>query len=680
MSLLAVNAEPAAIPPARRWLKAATLAAALLCCVAAARLWPATPEPFETRTFSSLSELPNLREEESPDAAEPPRIFGFMGHTVRSLEIDAEPGAAGPLERVRLYWLAPQSYWIPWVEADPKRFASAFEPLEDGDSQIRKSVQHAAVTWDADRVRLRFHLREPALWLKLVFPPTVKLKVVGLRVVTENAACPWGLPRWLPLLAKIGLLGLAAWATLGLARQLWPALPQAELKRLALFALGAMLALTAMLLPPFQGPDENRHWFAALTLYGRSEEKEPILFRLPEIVGALPSRWKADVPAHPDLLRWNGAPPSRGDHDSVGYGSKLTYPFVGAVALFFPTVSTLPEALCFYGLCRLLPVLCWAPLLFFLERRGWLTWTLLTFLSFPLVLQQSVVVSSDTLTLLGTLGAGALFLVCRKDGGWRPLLLLWLVALAVTLGKPGTPLLLLPLFLLPWRKIPLKWLTLPLGLAAIVGLGWLVLNYGLRLVEASRGDEGGKLKGRLEYVMRPEGGAVFLRNVVHRFTWGADAFDEWFQPLGWLDTPISDWHRALLYAALLLALAADAAERGRSWLKALKSRPGELAALWGLVLVHAAALILAYTLVMFLAHTQTEKGDTAMYGVQIRYFYPAVLVACLIPLGLKNEGMPPPTLVGAAGLGAALLPTLLFVFLLARGVALAVDLLVRYFG
>jgi len=73
-------------------------------------------------------------------------------------------------------------------------------------------------------------------------------------------------------------------------------------------------------LPPFQGPDENRHWKAAVQLYRTDGQSDSILFRLPNILDAESPRWQAETPFHAmSLHAMPGTMERNGDQKGVGY-------------------------------------------------------------------------------------------------------------------------------------------------------------------------------------------------------------------------------------------------------------------------------------------------------------------------------------------------------------------------
>lgn len=678
----------------QRWLGVALCIAGLVGLAVLARLWPQPAVPHQVRRVAAWADLPNFQQGTSVAASpqtltlhgNPPQLlFGdFPGQAVRSVELAIRPTHPWPVDRLLLMYIEATPTQEAYLQAFPQQVPALFDWLEGGNladrvtlhahGLIRTRIVRPLVRWEDGVAVCRFDLPMPALWLKLVWPreDTVTLESAQVVLVPRQPES------WWPLAGQVFSIGLALGLAWQLAALLAPALGlAASAKRWAMGLLASLQFLTALLLPPFQGPDEYRHWVAALKLYGRQEAGEPVLFRLPELLDALPPRWLADVPFHAlQFRRTEDVIAEQEKNFSVGYARAWTYPYVGVVALFYPKVTRLPEALCCYYLARLLPIAIWVLLLCWLDRRGCLTWSLLAFLSLPLMLQQSVVVSSDTLTLQAALAAAAAFVSCRRDGGGWRLAALWLLVLVASVAKPPMALILLPLFLLPWRKLPLKMLTVPLLLAGAAGLAWLALRYGVQLLEGSREDLPGKVLDRVQFVLSPDGLLVFLRSVVTRFSYG---WQEWVQPLGWLDTPLSQWHLALLVATVGLALLLDFVELAPGWGRAVMEQPLDLLALWGLVLAHAVGLVLGICFIMFIAHTETENGQSQLIGVQMRYFFPAILLALVVPFGLSRPAASRGLSDSSPSLPLWLVGPLL-ALLAARGAALAIDLLVRYFG
>jgi hypothetical protein len=457
------------------------------------------------------------------------------------------------------------------------------------------------------------------------------------------------------------------WALVLAAQILWPAARVGgERTRTALLVLVACSAAVLLfLLPPFQGPDEWAHWKAALLRFRHDAPSEAALFNLPEALDSFPVRARSENPFESQRLlsppSGAGVPEPRRGY--VDYANALTYPFVGLVGLLFPRVETTAEALLFYYLCRALPAAALLGLLFRANRAGLLSWTGLTFFSSPLVLQQFVVLTSDTVANLGTVLAVLLFAARRGKPDWRRTLALWLVCLAAAAAKPPlyAGLLLLPLWFVPYHKVPAAKLTVPLAGAALVVLGVLGFLW--------------RLRGSLRALGQPGGASQFLEACRYLVEVKVGRLSSWFEPLGWLDTYFGEEHLWLIRVGVLLALVLDLVlvvpglVRGcfRSW--------GRVSALAGTVAAHALIAFLVPAWIYYY-----NFGSPTLFGVdnvQVRYLFSAVMLALMLPMAFaeRKPGEEEGRLRVAAGSAAlALMPLVLF----ARQVELAVDLLVRY--
>ena len=130
---------------------------------------------------------------------------------------------------------------------------------------------------------------------------------------------------------------------------------------------------------------------------------------------------------------------------------------------------------------RALSALLTLVLLFVLHRKYELPYVALFFFSLPLVVQQFVVVSADTLLNIGALAAVALFLELRQRRSWILMAALWTIAIAITASKfIVAGVLLLPLMLVPYRRIPKPALAAAAAILFLVPasyvLGTLVLG------------------------------------------------------------------------------------------------------------------------------------------------------------------------------------------------------------
>ncbi|HQR07908.1 MAG TPA: DUF2142 domain-containing protein [Gemmatales bacterium] len=386
--------------------------------------------------------------------------------------------------------------------------------------------------------------------------------------------------------------------------------------------LGLHGVLMIWLLPPFQGADENRHWKQAVSLFRNDGQPGSILYRLPVILDAESPRWRSEVPFHaanlhamPEIAR------ERAENSGVGYVKHWGYPIVGLVSLLFPPVRTLNEALIFYYTCRVIALVILLAIVLCLWRWGLGSWTLVTFLSFPLVMQQCTVVSTDTVLNLGTLLAVLLFkrhqLVNRK-ASW---LALFLVCCLVVITKPPIYLamLILPAWFLPWSKLlrPTIWIPSLLGFIVIAALG---LWYLWHIVDSEGMALGEQARKQLHYVFTGPGFVQFVHAAMeypHRFLNPS----YWWGPLGWLDTNLAELDRALLWVSLIVAFILDIV-RWINWLRAQV-----LSSLWNLIepiIVCILNLLLVWwslALVMYL--TITPSQSDSIVGMQV-----LVLVFC----------------------------------------------------
>jgi hypothetical protein len=549
------------------------------------------------------------------------------------------------------------------------------------------------VSVTGQRLHWRWYLPVSANVVRLDFPPQARLKWDYLEL---RGRLPTAAERGSPSQEAIDLFPTFAWPValrlfvwgilLALAwslLRLWLPLPKCDypaVQRCLIVLIGAKGILLALLLPPFQAPDENRHWQAALQLYRERAQEETPLFHLPELLGALPPRWLAYEPFYAGRLR-NQVPESEPTEGvSVGYGSRLTYPLVGLVVGLWPRVATIEEALIVYYLCRLLAVAALVIVLWSGLSGGMVGMTLLMFAATPLMLQQSAAVTSDTVVNLGSLVTAFLFVAAWREPSWRRQALVWLAAGLVTAAKPPTALLLLPLALLPWRRLPLKVVFIPLlivlGLAAV----YWALELGVQLVIRSDPSRAPHVQAQYQLVKQGPGLENFwtaLRGLLPPAWNQWDAWYQYHQPLGWLDTNVGTLHRLLIYLGLGLGLLLDGLRGWQVWLQAARQRPGELLILLAIGLVHAVALVLGISLLLFLANT--PPGQAHFVGVQHRYFFPALLVLLTLPAALQRESG------GARNGGRAwsdflggTVASLLLPLLAARMVLLMIDIQTRY--
>jgi len=537
------------------------------------------------------------------------------------------------------------------------------------DSFIYERTVRPIVRANREEVSLQWHLPRPAERMQLLLPAGAEFVVLGQHLAglswdsylrqTRRETCH--------LLISCLCVGLLLFWVARHAGSAGQALTSRTF--LSGIILGANGVLMIWLLPPFQGPDENKHWKAALAMYRPDAKPASALRDLPNLLDAEAPRWHAEVafPAQPlrgTATRYIPA----GEQAGVGYAGPWAYPVVGFVSLFFPRVDSLNEALTFYYCCRIVPLILLLFLVTSLWQRGLAAWTLVTFLSLPLVMQQFLVVSTDTVPNLGTLAA--LLLFSRPQGLWS-LLGLTLLCVLVVLAKPPiyAVILLLPAWHLPWSRL-LRWqVLLPAALAAAAAM---VAAYFILWGVVKKTDDtlATDAQRQLEFLFTSQG----LENFGHALLEYPTRFlnpEYWWSPLGWLDTPLSDLHKNLLWASLLLAIVLDLAHIGRGVARYWR----ELLEGIGLAVLHGIFVWVSLGLVMYL--TITPYGESYIVGMQVRYMIPVVLLALTLPASLVRRTASEPNKPRP---GWILGYTVLLALTVVRAVQLAGDLQYRYWG
>lgn len=383
-------------------------------------------------------------------------------------------------------------------------------------------------------------------------------------------------------------------------------------------------------LPPFQGPDENRHWKTAVELFRSDGQASSILQLLPAYLNAEVPRLRSEIRFSKERFQATEPVPAQ-EAIKVTYTRHWGYPTVGLVSLLFPRVTTLNEALYFYYACRLLNLLCLLVLVSWAWKLGLGSCTLMVFLSFPLVMQQCVIVSTDTAHNLGTFLALLLWVKHYRDRRTWSLIALIVVSLLVVAAKPPIYLgvLLLPAWFLPWSKLlkPLPILLMLVCIAVSLGVG---MSYLWRIVDDSRMHMGDEARTQLKYILTAEGIEQFIGAAMeypHRVLNPA----YWFEPLGWLDTLLSPQHLLLIWISLGIAASVDVfhfIRRTRSlgcW-----SLMDLLEPLVGSI---SSAFFIWWSLALVMYLTITPYQSTGIVGMQVRYMVPAVLCFLLWPLG-----------------------------------------------
>ena len=530
------------------------------------------------------------------------------------------------------------------------------------------------------------------------------LALAAALILVRNADSLLG-HSWSPLLTEKGkafkLLLVAGCFSLllyGLHTYYRPFLSNPRLPRYAvLLCLFGACVTILFLLPPFQGPDEIVHWKFALAYYRRDGVKDPA-YSLPEQLKAYDLPFQGDQHQDAALLRQplqSGLAPSL--PEDYGYVRWYSYPLVAAVALLYPRSATMGEALQFYYVCRAIPMVILLLLLLWANRRFLVPYTALIFFSLPIFLQQCCVVSTDNLLNLGTLAATLLFLHLWRKPNLPLTVLLWLLCLLMTLSKYIVGgVLLFPLLLLPFRRIPRKKLVVPAGLLAAAGIMLFLIPHVLDSLRATHGHYGSEqIEAQIARLTTWRG----LRSFVHMYLsmlkklWGIDC---WSCYMGWLDTSLSSLHLVLIRISFIVALLLDLCHFG-PWLRRIwVEHRREALLVAGLIganlFVNTCGVALAYFII------GVEPGGLAIHHWQVRHFFsgltvlvllPVLLgdcgrgltpisgsleIGCLSPSGPSTEGCQSslPPILCAVALGV--LPLLLF----ARNLELAIDLLIRY--
>jgi hypothetical protein len=486
---------------------------------------------------------------------------------------------------------------------------------------------------------------------------------------------------------KLALVGVVVSALLMAVQVRWRTLmPSARaVKALLLVALVGPGITILFLLPPFQGPDEIQHWKTALLLSRRDAMREVPLYSLSEIVDAWRVVQKPANKVDPFVLRTEiGAREPDTREVRVTYASVASYPAVSLVAMIFPRVEDIREALVFYYLCRLLPLALLLGLLWLLNRHDDLPYLAWFFFSLPLVLQQSSVISTDTVTNLGTLAAAAVFVHLRRRPGPKMMALLVGLCLVVAGTKPvAAAVVLLPLSLVPWRSIPAR--RIVAGGLTLVAAGLLLVmgKTAIDMIHESGGYLGpASVDGQLQFLGTLGGLATFV-GIYGGLMWSLGDVSAWAHPLGWLDTNLSSAHLRLIAASGLIALFLDAGRAIRAWPGLLRDRKGELAWVVGVVVAHFAFLSLSMCAILYVAWSPPHADS--IWGFQVRYLFPSAILALVLPGVLKNVEPTSEDRLRSSGdpglfewasntLAMVLLPLMLF----ARQIELVVDLLTRF--
>ena len=311
--------------------------------------------------------------------------------------------------------------------------SEASNGLIDPDYFIQNEIVRGVPTAFGEWVRVSWNLPQPIARARIEVPAWAGFRLVRIELVGPgDPASEVGVWSHKRTLGRLLLLGLAAALGLLAVQTVWrPVLGDSRpVKTVLLVGLAFAHAVMIFLLPPFQGPDEFRHWKEALARVRPDPLAEVTLYNLHEIIYEQPQTFDTFYDRNPLMFHSGNQLPAENlradpgvrtpvpEPDRLTYTTAFTYPFVCLIGLVFPRVETVREALCFYYLCRLAPAVVLIGLLAWANRRGHLSYTALTFFSIPLVVQQTTIISSDTAGFLGTLLAAVLFLELQTSPAW----------------------------------------------------------------------------------------------------------------------------------------------------------------------------------------------------------------------------------------------------------------------
>jgi uncharacterized membrane protein (DUF485 family) len=473
-------------------------------------------------------------------------------------------------------------------------------------------------------------------------------------------------------------------------QRVWPALALdvRGVKRLLIVGIVGSAAVTGLLIPPFQGPDEIAHWKLALSMYRVNAMHEWQAYSLPEILGAYALIFRPDIHLDSRNLRRvpEGFTPDMKPQDRKHYSyvRPHSYPVVAFVSSFFPRVHSLRQALLFFYICRFVPIALLGVMLLLLNRHLELPYAALFFFSLPLVLQQFTVVSPDTFLNLGTAAAAAIYirLLDRPSLTW--LAALWTLALLLVASKfTVAAVLLLPLSVTPLGALRAHRKSAIIGALLLVAIGIIALPHLVGgVLQAVR--DTGVVRQRLPEV-EAQIVAVQSWGGLHMFARGywkllreLGHVSAWSGPLGWLDAELDDHHVALIATFGLLAVLLDMERFGPRLVELVRRRWRRTLAFTGIILASAFSITLLNAFLFYLM--ASPVASDVILSTQVRHYFPAAILAFVLAAALLRDAAPPadeprprwPRLAETwAVVGLSLL-------LVARTTELAADLLVRY--
>jgi uncharacterized membrane protein len=428
---------------------------------------------------------------------------------------------------------------------------------------------------------------------------------------------------------------------------------------LIFFTIGIVFSL---LIPPFQVPDENAHWYAA---YQRSEQ----LFN-PTFDPQKDCLFANSLPSHFETARISFAGDQKTDGSfyrslpkmkkhcyefKLGYGNVLTYPGV-----IFARVFNIKENLrsernfqtfilsrFFQGIIVVLALL---RLCFLFSKSNQIQPGLSTFFAFflsPLMIQQSFAVSADTIFI--SLSAYLVILVLYfKKLNYFDWLAIFLLSVSCALTKPPQIVLLLTALFFGYllsknskntdkSKLKINYYTaLFVGIATILASAWMtyknIFPDSMNPNSLSFQGEGRNISASLQLKFFFEDINRGVSNICNSLNQYFD-FEILMSPLGWLDTPIRSWSKSYWYwfletffifdiIGLLLVVTKKIIDKDSLSKKFISS-------FFSFLSLSLTTYLGAFLIVLTLYLTWTTVGAEGVSGLQGRYFLP---IFALIPV------------------------------------------------
>ncbi len=428
----------------------------------------------------------------------------------------------------------------------------------------------------------------------------------------------------------------------------------ASTSSLCLLALLAMAGLLlSVLTPPFQSPDEFDHVKRAYLL-----SRGQILLDTPageasggridtgllayiDVFSVLP--FKPEQKVNTSLLNQARSLPWAGERrfsaaPGTGYYLPLAYlPQAAALAVSRHaglSVDSSYRAARWVSLAVALSLIAWALRLYPLPP------VVFGLLAVPMTLFQMSSASLDGVTY----ALAVLTLACylhasrARAATTRGVLITFSVAVLIIITCRVHLFPLVLLFAALWQMTGRRWLLGAGAAVCLIGLGWTLLA--MQTTVDTRMATGTSARTVLLYYLADPG--ALLRLVAHMLTrsdYQGVYMNTFLGILGWLDAPFQAWQYSALKGGLVLLLAGSV---GAFW----RCRGAEIG--WRLLLL---ACSLACVVLIFLALLLTWNPHPAqvVQGIQGRYFWVPVLMACLAlaPPAAAVERPQPRLLAGA---------------------------------